>query len=213
MDRSLFVRVALAFSFVALALAMTFPTFVQAQEESSYDNIVKELKSSLKEPLPQKKVDDDSMKINAGAALVGSYVTANAGSAMLSGFDLHLGIELFSPEWLAETSVRSFSQGRIERGSTLSLDEYDLKLVHQSRLQKNLNLRIGGGMAAQYLKTNVGGNTSSDQTPSLLALVGVDKAFSPKVSLGPDVSYRMPLVSDSSEKGSFDASLRLNFYF
>ena len=205
MDRSLFV--------LGLFI-LSLSTFVYAEEETGFDSIVKELKSSLKDPVPEAKPRyDDSMRVVAGAAFVGSYVSANAGSAMLSGFDLHLGIELFSPEWLAEMSLRSLGNGRAEKGITIGLDEYDLKVVHQNEWRRTINLRVGGGLAAQYLKTSVNGEVTNNTSPSLLAVVGVDKVFSPKVSLGPDVSFRLPLVRDSGEKGSLDASLRLNFYF
>lgn len=208
MDRSLFTKCLFVLSF-----SMTVSTLVYADEEAGFDSIVRELKTSLKDPAPSAKVDDESTRIIAGAALAGSYVDAGAGSTMLSGFDLHLGIELFSPRWTAETSLRSFSTGRVDKTTSISMDEYDIKLVHQGDLQKTLSLRIGGGMSAQYLKTIQAGNSSSTQTPSLIAMVGVDKTLTPRVSVGPDVSYRLPLVNDSSEKGSLDASLRLNFYF
>jgi hypothetical protein len=207
MDRSFFAAAAAAL----LSLAIT-PTFVYAQEEG-FDSIVKELKSSLKDPVPTPKYDSESPRVIAGAGIVGSYVNANAGSALLSGFDLHLGVELFTSQWLAEMSLRSFSTARLQGGSTMSLDEYDIKLIHENELQRTLNLRVGGGLAAQYLKTSANGNSNTESAPSLIALVGLEKVFSPKLTVGPDLSLFMPLISNSDEKASLDASLRLNFYF
>jgi len=210
MDRSLFTKGILIVSF----LVGISPTFVYAQDETSFDNIVREMKATLAEPLPRPKtIDSDSTRVIAGAALVGNYVNANAGSAMLSGFDLHLGVELFSPQWVAEMNLRSFNNGRVNSATSVSLEDYDLQLVHQNDLQKTVSLRVGGGLSAQYLKTSVNGNSTTDTTPCFVALIGVDKAFSPKFSIGPDVSYRLPLESDSGEKSSLDASLRVNFYF
>jgi hypothetical protein len=206
MDRSFFAAVILC----SIACASTF---VYAQEEG-FDSIVKELKSSLNDtPPPAQKIETDSTRVLAGAAVLGTYVNANAGSALLSGFDLHLGVELFTSKWQAEISLRSFSTGRVQNNTTMSLDEYDLKLVRTGELQKTLNLRVGGGLAAQYLKTSVNGDSTTDTAPSLLAVVGVEKVFSPKVTLGPDLSFRLPLISNSNEKASLDAGLRLNFYF
>jgi hypothetical protein len=74
-------------------------------------------------------------------------------------------------------------------------------------------MRIGGGISEQFLKTAQNGGSSTSQAPSMIALVGLDKMFSPKVSLGPDVSFRMPLVGGVQEKVSLDASLRVNFHF
>jgi|GEM_PF-3842519 len=200
--------------FLALVSTLTFSTLVRADDDSpGYDAAVRELKADLRNSEPPPPRIDKTLHIEAGAAFVGSYVDASAGGAMLTGFDIHAGTEIYTPEWLAEISLRSFNSSRASGSASLSMDEYDAKIVHQNDLQKTVALRIGGGLSEQFLKTTDNGGSHTSQATAFLAMVGLDKMFTPKFSLGPDVSYRMPLVGGADQKASLDASLRANFHF
>lgn len=199
--------------FLFLLSSLTFSTLVRADEDSpGYDALIRELKADLKNQEPPPKIEKP-MHIEAGLAFVGSYVDASAGGAMLTGFDIHVGTEIYSPEWVGELSLRSFNSARASGSASLSMDEYDAKIVHQSDLQKTVAMRVGGGLSEQFLKTSENGGSHKSQATAFLAMVGLDKMFSPKFSIGPDVSYRMPLVGGVDQKASLDASLRANFHF
>lgn len=200
-----------------IALGLVHPTLVRADEDEGFDSLVKELKSSLKEDVPLKRVESESSQMEFGGGVVGSYVAVNENSSsagvMLTGFDLHLGIDLLTDRWLAETSFRSFSTSRVGQDA-VSMQDYDIKVIRKSNLQRNLWLRLGGGVAAQFLKTSgPATGDQSQQAPSVVALIGVEKVLSKKFSVGTDASYRLPVIADTSERGSGDATLRLNFLF
>jgi hypothetical protein len=212
-------------SFVMLGTFSLFilPTIVQAEEDSKFESVVADSKASLIDEKPGAHESDplESVQLEAGGSLVGSYVTIAApglpgGSVALKGFDFHLGIELFNPHWLTEGSFRSFGSESVAQNFAASLQEFDLKLVYKSDLQKRMQLRFGLGMSARYLKmmdSRNGYSEINDQTPALVGILGIERMLTSKVSLGPDISYRAPLVQETSERGSIDASLRLNFLF
>ena len=198
-----------------------FATLVQAQEEETgYDSLVQELKSTLKEeePVP---APPQPMHVLFGTALAGDYVSIGgngspSGGALLGGFDLHAAIEL-APGWLAEATFRSFGSARIARDYAAALQEYDLTLMHQSEFRRHLFFRLGGGLSAQFLKTMDSRNSQysegTDQTPALALVCGMERELGQRVSLGPDLSYRTSLSHGTAERGSADASLRMNFHF
>lgn len=205
-----------------LFLITMISTFVHAEEEDThFDALVKELKTELhQEEAPIRKRDSyDDPQIHFGGALAGSFVSTGdngspSGSAMLTGFDFHFGVDLYSPHWVAEGGYRNFGPQKMASNFSASLQEFEVTIVHKSDLQRNLLLRLGGGLSARYLRTTDNhGATGTDQSPDMVALVGLDRVLTPRVSLGPDISLRSPLVHDTAERTSFDASLRLDFHF
>jgi hypothetical protein len=202
-----------------------YSTLVYAEEDTRFDNIVSELKSSLQqETQPIRVVDDpfDSVQMQMGAAVSAGVVNLGtngspSGSAMLKGFDVHFGIDLFSSYWAAEGCFRSFGTEDFATHYAASLREFDLKVVHKNDLQSKVKLRMGAGLSARYLTVMDSRNGQyherTDKTPAFIALIGVDRQLSPVISIGPDISYRSPLIRETSEKASADASLRLNVYF
>ncbi len=207
-------------------LLLSAPTLVQAQEDDGhFDKVVAELKAALneeQEPAPKRDTDFEDTQIELGGALAGNYLTigdngAPEGSAMMKGFDLHFGIDLFSPHWVAEAGFRSFGAEKMASNYSASLQEYELRIVHKSDLQKKLQLRAGAGMSALLLKTMDSRDgrysESLDEAPGWVALIGLDKVVTPKLSLGPELSFRSPLVHDTATRTSLDASLRLDFHF
>lgn len=189
------------------------PTIVHAAEESEgYNAIVDELKSSLNDEKPIKKDVSEPAHVEVGGAIVGDYVQVgggSSGSVMLTGFDFHIAFDLLTPTWVTEGSYRSFGTSQINKTSSASAQELDFKLIHKSQLPGRTWLRIGGGLSAQTLRTTTG----TEEGPAAILLLGIDKTLTARVSIGPDVSLHLPISSNSDERGSGDASMRLSFHF
>lgn len=207
--------------FVMVAL-LGGSTLVARASDMSYEQTVAELKAALKEePQTKRRQTLETIPMEAGVALAASFVTLGnngtaPGDAILKGFDLHFGIELFNPKWTAETAFRSFGSERSSANFAVSLTEFDIRLAHRHELDR-MTFRSGVGMSARYLRTSDtrrGRNVeSTQQTPALILLAGVDKRVSNRFSFGPDLSYRIPLVRETGERASIDGSLRLNMRF
>jgi hypothetical protein len=202
------------------ALAAVFPPLVHAQEQD-FDATVKELRGSLAdEPVvPKKEVMIPQAEF--GASLIGGYMNvgdngAPNGGAMVNGFDLHTGVNLYSTNWVAEGVFRDFGPQTYAQNYAASLMQFDVLLVHQALLQNDFGLRVGGGFSASYLKTmdsRVGYQQNTDQTAGLVAIIGIEKLLNSRVSVGPDVDFHAPLTSQTVQRNLVDASLRLNFHF
>jgi hypothetical protein len=201
----------------AAAVFSLLSTIAQAQE-IGYEDTVAHLKAQLKdEPAPMKRNPWETVEMNAGLALAASYVSvAQSGAnidALLKGFDLHMGIDFPNSNWEAEGAFRSFSSERASADYNVSLTELEGKLVHKTEIYESTKLRLGGGLSTRFLKTMDVHGATSESSPALVLLAGIDRKLSSKFSFGPDLTYRTPMSSASHEHGSTDGSLRLNLLF
>lgn len=131
----------------------------------------------------------------------------------LKGVQAAFGIDLFSENWMAEGTARSFAESD-ETTARASLQEFELKMFYKSRLAKNLNLRGGAGLSARYLNLNhpsVG--LVQYTTPSSVATVGADIYLNDHISLGAEISARSTMIAETSDRSSFDATLRIDTHF
>ncbi len=221
-----------------LILVLTTSTIVQAQDDDfvSYDQIVKELSqattSSTRSVLP--KVTEDPLAnvlIHGGVSFTNSYLSISPSNdsqtvtGFHSGIEATIGIDLFSRNWRAEGSVRSFGSDKIQNHE-VSLKEFDLKLVYQDLWANRLYYRLGGGMAARYLKhrqlagEEVTPSAAGDlnqtieyTTPSSIFFVGLGVDIAKRFSIGAELSYRGALIDETIDKSAFDAAFRIDAHF
>jgi hypothetical protein len=206
-----------------LVLTLFAAPLVQASEEySSYDDIIKDLKGSEISAAysSPKKSDFDNIKIHAGAGLTNTRLSLDTpqglrSSAALRGVELFVGIDLFSPRWVAEGAVRSYVDESYS-GTNLSLSEFDLKLVYRSNLSSKMYWRAGGGMAARYLDFEVKPAQLEKRTyttPASVIVAGFGAQFSPAFSAGVDFSYKNTLINDTIDKSAVDGNIRFTGTF
>jgi hypothetical protein len=204
----------------------TLPTYVWAEDDTSYknyDSIVNELKASIDEkPAPTPSNDDidwQEIALHAGVGAAMSWVGLNApngsnGSGLLKGIELNFGMNLFSRVLRAEGAFSTFAQEDIGSNLKADLKEFELRLLYLPAIQEHTVLRFGFGLAARYmnLETNSGASYQAS-TPSSVVMVGFEQRISNSVTLGPDISYRSAIVTDTFDKSAWDTSLRLNATF
>jgi hypothetical protein len=129
------------------------------------------------------------------------------------GIQAALGIDLFSPNWMAEGTARSFGE---EGDSTVrsSVQEFELKVLYKDRTSKYLGFRAGGGLSGRYLTIKEQGQDEKEYTtPTSVATVGGDIFFTDKFSIGADINARSALIGETIDRNSFDATLRLDTHF
>lgn len=207
-------------------LSLVCLSFVQAfanEDYSSYDDIVRELKASevsASVQRPKNESDFDAVRIHAGTGLVTSHLNLKTpgnlpSTANLSGFEVFMGIDLFSRDWIAEGSARSFTSESFS-STKVALREFDLKVISKNNLNKTMFWRAGIGMAARYVTFDnkpTGLESDSYTTPASIFLLGLGAQFNSNVSLGADFNYRTALISDTIDKNAIDGNIRLTGTF
>lgn len=204
-------------------------SFVQASsigafasdDYSSYDDIVKELKASevaTSAQIPSESAFE-SIRIHAGTGLVSTHANLKTPgrlpeTASMNGFEVFMGIDLFSRNWIAEGAARSFNPEAFA-GTKIALREFDLKIIHRDSISRMMFWRGGLGVAARYITFDqkLQGINDSYTTPATIFLLGLGAQFSSNLSLGADLNYRTALITDTIEKSAIDGNLRLTGTF
>ena len=206
---------------LTIALAL-FGTKVLAEEyeEVSYDDLVNQIshRKSQLNSRQETSANFDNLMIHAGLGLVTTATSINyQGSNNLkyqNGFQLSMGIDLFSESWATEGVIRNFGQST--SGSEIrSLRELDLKILYRGTPANRVGLRAGAGLGTRYFKLSDSANgiTIDDTTPTALAFAGFDIYLSKGVSIGIETGLRSAMVSSTTDKNSMDTTLRLDTYF
>jgi hypothetical protein len=204
----------------ALVAFVQIPTISFADDYSDYDSIVEELSSSSRYTASSTSSDPfDQIRFHAGVSLVASRVGLDLPKGLpantnLRGVQAHLGIDLFSPNWVAQGSVRSFSPEPFLSGE-VSVREFSLEVVHHFRPGSRADLTIGGGMGARYLDiTEVEGPfQKSNTTPVSILSLGLNSNVSSGINIGGNISYRSALVNESVDEDSVDAGIHFGGRF
>lgn len=213
-------------------LALILPLTSQAEENYlGYDDIVKELsRNSIKSKsvTPSNLDPLEMVKIHTGVAFSSAQLTVedlndSSASGFHQGIELNFGIDLFSPVWLAEGTVRSFGAKKFDNNK-MSLKEFDLKFVHITPINYFVNFKFGLGIAARYLTVepkkeseivtlSTGPQKVEYSTPSSLITMGLQTFLTRSVSLGVDLAYRSAMIDETIDKRSIDANLRIDTHF
>ncbi len=206
---------------IALSLLVHSPK-VQAEEyeEVSYDDLVNQIshRKSQINSRQETSANFDNLLIHAGIGLVTTATSINyQGNDNLkyqNGFELSMGIDLFSENWATEGVIRNFGQST-SGSETRSLRELDLKILYRSSPLNKFGFRAGAGLGTRYFKLSDSANGASidDTTPTALAFGGLDVYLSKNVSLGIEAGLRSAMVSSTTDKNSIDTALHLDTYF
>jgi hypothetical protein len=202
------------FSWTATLVQAATPDF----EEVSYDDLVNQL-NRKKTSITENANDPlDAMKIHAGFGLITSANSVNVQGKdsfkYQNGFQISLGIDLFSANWAAETALRNFGQA-FSGTETRSLREFDLKLMRRDLISSTMGYRMGAGIGTRYLKIDDSAQNLSinDSTPASLFFAGLDAYLSKNMSLGIEAGLRSSMVNQTADKNAADLTVRLDSYF
>jgi len=206
-----------------ISILLLASTLVQAAgkeyEEVSYDDLVNQLNKKKSSVIRGANDPFDDIQLHAGFGLITSANSVNTGGARdvlkyQNGFQLSLGIDLFSPNWTAETAIRNFGQAR-SGTETRSLREFDLKFMHRDSIKDKLGFRLGTGIGNRYLIIDDAENNIAinDNTPTALFFGGLDVFASKKLSIGIEAGLRTSMINQTADKSAADITVRMDTYF
>lgn len=203
----------------ALLLASTFVQAATEYEEVSYEDLVNRLNQRKTSVIQNANDPLDQIKLHAGFGLISSANNIKADNSRndiryQNGFQLSLGIDLFSPDWVAETALRNF--GQVQSGTeSRSLREFDLKFMNRGAFSSGSYYRLGTGIGNRYLRLEdaARGISISENTPTALFFGGIDAFVQKNLSLGVEAGLRTSMTTETVDKNSFDLTLRLDTYF
>jgi len=189
-------------------------------EGLSYDSIISQLSTSKTEAPESLNTNPlDEVKFHAGLALANTFSQLSLPSRpsvtlLKRGFQVTVGIDLFSPEWGAEGGFLNYGEDVVNGNFALALREFDLKFFYRSVHSEKWGYRAGAGIAARYLKASGGGvPTQEYEIPGSILFGGIEARISPIVSIGLEIGSRNALIDNSPESGTFDAILRADARF
>lgn len=209
------------------AFAASAVTDEETSSDISYDTIVDQLskESSALDATTRAKQKNatstdpfDLVMMHGGvgfAAFVQRVRLADGTSYTMNqqGMQAALGIDLFSPNWAAEGTARSFGEDGNSRVRS-SVQEFELKVYYKDKLSKHFGYRAGAGLTGRYLTIKEQGVAEREYTtPTSVASLGSDLFITDRVSVGADVNARSSLIGDTIDKNSFDMTIRLDTHF
>ena len=130
-------------------------------------------------------------------------------SIQRQGLSLALGVDLFSPKWLAEVTFANYGEYIADTYGT-SLKEFDMKVIYKHPITNNLIWRMGAGLAARYLNLVQNNSTVDFTTPSSILLTGIEFKVTNTISLVSEFGFRNPIITETPEKTAFDLLFRLD---
>lgn len=209
-----------------LSLLLSVPSWAQSNVEEEeglgYDALLQKLSRAEQNSYSSYTRDSlDDVKIHLGVGMANSVFTVahkdgERTFAAQRGVEVALGIDLFSPSWLAEGTFRNFGDTAYEN-SEIALKEFDLKMIYHTLFTRGWGVRVGGGIAARYLDVRYDGPAGKYeeryQTPASVFGAGLETYLNSKFSLGADASIRNSLIDETPDKTAFDLTLRVNGHF
>jgi hypothetical protein len=197
------------------------PSFCDEENYTGYDSIVKELSESRTSVDSAGATDPyDQIRFHAGLSLITSQLSLNLPSSLpdtktLRGLEARLGIDLFTPHWVAEGAIRTFQPEALGVGE-VSLREFDLNVVYHTSPKRSVDFILGGGLAARYLDIRGAYSesfTRRNTTPASIFFAGINAHVTKSLGLGILLSYRTPLVNDTADDGAIDGGLTIAALF
>ncbi|HVK60231.1 MAG TPA: hypothetical protein VM432_01725 [Bdellovibrionales bacterium] len=207
-------------------LIFTSPLAHAEDEESQmidYDTIVDQLHretNTSKTKRPGGGSDDPFAEVwmhgGVGLATVIQSVHLESGKSHVlnqRGIQAALGIDLFSPNWMAEGTARNFGESE-ENAIRSTIQEFELKVLYKNRTGQRLGYRVGGGLTARYLSIKEPGEAQKDYTtPSSVATAGLDFYMNDRFSIGADLNGRSAMIGETIDKNSIDGTIRVDAHF
>lgn len=163
-------------------------------------------------------------RLHVGAALVHSFQdyqiapgTRERGG--LRGFELSLGLDLFSQNWIAQAIVSNFPDTAIS-DTNLATNGFELRLIYERPILYGVTLHGGFGLGNRFynIKTrqrpnsNISNKTQTFQSGATTFAFGADYWPAGEVSAGVEISTRLPMAS-GDDPSSVDFGIKLSGHF
>ncbi len=206
---------------ILILTSFLFTTTLHAQESEdiySYDTIVDQLNTNRAEQPEDFGDPYKNVKFHIGAGFSQSILNVKSGGSSdavtISGIEIKFGINLMSPSWIAEGTLRNYNDTR-SNGTSYQLREFEGKIVNTNLYAKNLFYRVGSGIAARNLTTNIENRDVNKRytTPSLILMAGSGMQLTNHIAVVGDVAFKTSIVNDTVDKNTLDFTLRVDTSF
>lgn len=205
----------------ALLLSFSQTAFAFEEEDYSsyedYDSIVGDL-SSRTSARNDDLLNLDAMKLHAGFGMNNTLIDLKSESGSpdrvtLQGFQISLGIDLFSPNIVTEVALMNFNS-EVKDDYKYSLKEFDIKTYYRHHLNRIVAVRGGAGLGIRYFEINNPNAGSTDYTnPVAQLLFGAEAKLGKKLSFVTELSYKNAMSSTSPERSALDLGFRVDGHF
>lgn len=214
------------FAFVSVVFSSTNVWAGEDDSFANYEQIVNELSAAANDVPVNTQAEWDDVAMQGGMSLVTSYINLNyemqgvgsvQGSGLMTGFEGHIGSNLYSRSIRSEFAARVFIPKEVSGFDQVNMKDLEGRIVFLPRLANRLTMRMGVGLGMRFVdvegripNASFAKSTSSFGTD---VFAGFEKKLSGNVAVGPDVAYRASMNGDSLDKSSWDAAIRLNATF
>lgn len=206
--------------FTVAALVLFASTGFSYEEDyndyESYDSIVGDLRSKTSYS-PDRVLDIDSLKLHAGFGFNNSIVNLrpmgdNPSRITLQGFQLSLGVDMFSPNFITEVGLINYNSVAKEDYS-YKMREFDLKTYYRHHANRIIAIRGGIGLGVRYMDINSPTTSAEYTTPVSQILLGGEAKLGKQLSFVSELSYKNAMTSSSPETSSIDLTFRVDGHF
>ncbi len=182
----------------------------------SYDSIVGDLSSRTSSP-SEKVFDIDSLKLHAGFGFNNTVArlkpVENAPRRItLQGFQLSLGVDMFSPNFITEVGLINYNS-TLKNEHTYKMREFDLKTYYRNHINRIIAIRGGVGLGVRYIDINSPTHSSDYTSPVSQILLGGEAKLGKQLSFVSELSYKSSLTSNSPETSAVDLTFRVDGHF
>lgn len=207
---------------LALSLILLAQTAFSFDEEDTssyddYDSIIGDLSSHTTARNQEALFDLDTMKLHAGFGFNNTLIDlrshANAPDKVtLQGFQLSLGVDLFSPNIITEVGLVNYNSE--SKGSySYGLKEFDLKTYYRYHLNRIIAMRGGIGLGVRYFSVDGPEGDQEYTNPVSQILVGGEAKMGKLLSFVTELSYKNSMASNAPERSAVDLTFRVDGHF
>jgi len=197
--------------------AQSYENELIADDYYSYDNIVDQLKTDKpKEVELTQDYEDIFFHVGAGfsQSILNLKSSNSSDTVAMNGIEIKGAINLMSPFWLAEGSIRNFNSTRDNKAS-YKLREFELRITRFTPMSRTWFNRVTTGLSARFLESDLEerGVNKDYSTPSLVLGGGLGFNINNRMAIVGDLAFKTSMIEDTIDKNVFDMTLRLDTRF
>ena len=194
-----------------------------AEDDENYESIVNRLSHSAPALTQETGLDPfAALRIHGGAGFAQSvtqFLDDSGDFRYLAqrGIQVAIGVDLFSPRWIAEGAIVNFGESVID-DQRVSLREFNLRVFYHNRTEGLWSYTLGGGFAARYLNISNLENLQPAQnrefsTPSAILFTGLMARLNPNVTVTTELATRSAMIDETQDKSAVNLTFRLDTHF
>jgi opacity protein-like surface antigen len=216
-------------NYICIVVTVLTLTCISFKAYSSTESEEISLPDSVRRSIASQSVDDtsafDECRIHGGVSLINSFQDYSIAAGIrerggIRGFDLNLGIDLFSPHWIAEGEIIALPESQIN-DTRLSSNGFELRMLYDTNIIESVTVHGGVGIASRsyHIKTLARADLSGVQagersfaSGATVLVGGADYWPSQEISIGIEVSNHIPMAN-GDDPTSIDMGIKLNGHF